>query len=301
MSNYIIGIDGGGTKTLGVLWDQNGNELKRYQTGFSSFVIDDALTRKHLEETIENLKEDIEGNLTIIMGVAGYSVLKDETEYNKYLEEKYNATVKITSDGYLALYSVVENPEEPVIMIIGGTGSIVYSLVDEKVEKMGGFGHLLGDEGSAYHLVIESFKYMVKYYEAHGYLDHFGQEMFRRLNIEKLDDLKPLVYGVNKSNIARHAINVSSIAEQGNKVAIDLLKTEGESLAIQVINMYNKIKVDERVILALRGGFLNNVSYVKNSLIDTLNQHNINYVVDVNNNEPIMGAYYLALRSINSK
>ena len=38
MYDYIIGIDGGGTKTLGVVYDYEGNELKRIQVGFSNFI-----------------------------------------------------------------------------------------------------------------------------------------------------------------------------------------------------------------------------------------------------------------------
>ena len=40
MSKYIIGIDGGGTKTIGVLFDENGNEITRYRGGFANFNID---------------------------------------------------------------------------------------------------------------------------------------------------------------------------------------------------------------------------------------------------------------------
>src|SRR3989339_456546 len=127
MSKYIIGIDGGGTKTLGVLFDIDGHELKRVEFGFSNFSIDEDIAKANVEKTIEALEKDLENDreLFIQMGIAGYSKIKKSTQYVKSLEKKFNALVDLDSDAIIALYSVKQNKNVNVIMVIGGTGSVL--------------------------------------------------------------------------------------------------------------------------------------------------------------------------------
>lgn len=295
MNKYIIGIDGGGTKTLGILWDENQKEINKYQTGFSNFAVSKELTNKHIEETITELTKGINQKIDVVIGVSGYSNLLNKDEYINKLEKKFNINLTIESDGYLALNSVVTT--NPVIMVIGGTGSIGYSLYNNKVHKMGGYGHLLGDEGSAYHVVIKAFKYLIKYYESHNKLDSFCKKIMNELNINDVEEIKPLVYGTNnKSEVAKYSKIISKIANEGNRVAIKLLIEEGKSLGNLITNLYKKMNSNKTVTIALRGGFLNNVLVVKNSLIETLNKNNLNYLIDEENNEPIIGAYYIAIK-----
>ena len=55
MNKYIIGVDGGGTKTIAVLYDNHGQELKRVTGDFSNFNIDIVKAKKHLEILLDEL------------------------------------------------------------------------------------------------------------------------------------------------------------------------------------------------------------------------------------------------------
>lgn len=297
----IVGIDGGGTKTLGVLWDEKGNEVKRVEHGFANFSVDILQTKINIEKTIDDLVKDLKGEIYIVMGISGVSNLRNQDEYIKVLNSKYKALTIIETDGLLALYSVVRDSDNPVIMIIGGTGSIVYSLQKGQTNRLGGYGHLLGDEGSAYHLVITAFKTVINNFEANNKLDEFSKELLKLLNVDEVEDLKKLVYGVSKSEVAKHAVHVSELALKGNKKAIKLLENEGINLANQIFNAYKKMKTSEIVKVALRGGFVNKAPFVKEALIKKLENKKMNFEIDQTNLEPIMGAYYLGNKLKGSK
>ena len=303
MSKYIIGIDGGGTKTLGVLFDIDGHELKRVEFGFSNFSIDEDIAKANVEKTIEALEKDLESDreLFIQMGIAGYSKIKKSTQFVKSLEKKFNAIVDLDSDAIIALYSVKQNKNVNVIMVIGGTGSVLMVSDGDQASMVGGFGHLLGDEGSAYHLAITALKKIIEEKESNQKMSELSKLILKE--IEALDylDIKNFVYNNNKSDIARLAKFIAQCALNHNLDAISLLKQEGRYLAKQTLNAYNLSNKKEKVVIALRGGFLLNAPYVKDTLIEELKISLKDFELDIHPIEPVIGAYYLGFLKLSKR
>lgn len=290
MSNkYIIGIDGGGTKTLGVLWNSSNKELKRVENGFANFNVDYETSKRNIEKTIEDLLID-HSNTKIIIGVSGYSGLVNPEQYELELSKKYNSEVLLKDDGYLALNSVDNENNLPVILVIGGTGSIVYGLKDNNTYRYGGHGHLLGDEGSGYNVVIESFKFIIKEHDDNKRTSKFTKEIMKSLNFKEINEIKQYVYKESKNNIARHTVIINKLVNDNNKTAIKLVTKEAKELANQVKALVKRMKVEDKFILALRGGFIENSYVFSNVLISELRKANINFSLDTNVNEPVMGA-----------
>lgn len=303
MSKYIIGIDGGGTKTLGVLFDIDGRELKRVEFGFSNFSIDEDIAKANVEKTIEALEKDLENDreLFIQMGIAGYSKIKKSTQFVKSLEKKFNALVDLDSDAIIALYSVKQNKNVNVIMVIGGTGSVLMVSDGDQASMVGGFGHLLGDEGSAYHLAITALKKIIEEKESNQEMSELSKLILKE--IEALDylDIKNFVYNNNKSDIARLAKFIAQCALNHNLDAISLLKQEGRYLAKQTLNAYKLANKNEKVVIALRGGFLLNAPYVKETLIEELKISLKDFELDIHPIEPVIGAYYLGFLKLSKR
>jgi N-acetylglucosamine kinase-like BadF-type ATPase len=295
MNKYIIGIDGGGTKTLGVLFDIKGNELNRVEFGFSNFSIDEHTAKTNIEKTIETLIKNLEQDreLFIQMGIAGYSKIKQSTEFVKSLEQKFNATVDLDSDAMIALYSVKQDQDVNVIMVIGGTGSVLMINNGNQANLIGGFGHLLGDEGSAYHLSIAALKKVIEEKESNQRLSPLSEKILKEINVFDYQEIKNYVYNRNKSEIATLSRFIAECAIENDEDAINLLIQEGRYLAKQTINAYHRLMSKEKIIIALRGGFLLNAPYVKETLIKDLNQSLKDFVIDMNPTEPVIGAYYL--------
>jgi len=295
MNKYIIGIDGGGTKTLGVLFDIHGQELKRVENDFSNFSMGEKEAKHHIEKTISELANGLDEprDLYIQMGIAGVSKLTDIKCYEEKLGQMYHARVSLDSDALIALYAVKRHRNVNVIIVIGGTGSVLMIGEDDNAQIIGGFGHLLGDEGSAYHLVISTFKMIIDDRESGRPDKDLTRKILDKIKAKNDQEIKNFVYNENKNTIANLSMFIAECAKKNDKDAIYLLKKEGKYLAKQTINAYKKFIHKDNVIVALRGGFLLKAPYVKDTLMNDLEKHLENYQIDDNPAEPVIGAYYL--------
>lgn len=296
-NKYIIGIDGGGTKTLGVLYDFNGLELKRVVEGFSNFSIDEQQAIKHIEHCIDKLIVQIKDevyDLIIQMGISGASKIKQSTSLEADFALKYHASVSLETDLMIGLYSVQKKENQSVIMAIGGTGSAVMSLDNEQINSIGGYGYLLGDEGSAYHLAIAAIKNII--YEAEHLLAHsdLSKTLMTFMDISDHRALIAYVYKHNKTELADLARVIATAALAGDQTAISLLKQEGQLLGEQIVLAYqNYIKKNE-VVIAVRGSFVNEAPFVKQSMIALIDSKIKKYEIEETPQEPVTGAFNLA-------
>lgn len=296
MSKYIIGVDGGGTKTLGILFDYDGNTKKRVVSGFGNFSVNIEETINHLLSVLEELTEDVEKLAIkfIQIGIAGYSNFNDKEQLNEKLSKLYNCEVSIVTDAEIALYSIKKDSEKNVIMVLGGTGSAVMYDYLGKTQLIGGFGHLLGDEGSGYHLAITALKNIIKQYEERKPITPLTKSILKQINAKNYSEIKNFVYNNKKTEIAKLSEYIAQHANDGDSEAIKLFIDEGRLLAKQTIQAYKALESNNEVIVGIKGGFLLNAPYVKESLIEELNAKNIKYKLDASSVEPVVGAYYLA-------
>lgn len=304
MSRYIIGIDGGGTKTLGVLYDIEGNEIDRVTKGFSTLSVDEEKAIENIIDTIDYLYDKTPKNdliLHIQMGIAGASKLRSKAAFLSNIELRYKATSSLVTDAELALNSIPKNDLKNVIMVLGGTGSVVIGKNNNQNNIIGGFGHLLGDEGSGYHLAISALKDIISQYEQGENVSELSAMILKEIHADDHFEIKDFVYNNKKSDIAVLSLFISKKAIEGNLEAIQLFKNEGKHLARQTYAAYKKIDSNEPVIIYIRGGFLLNAPYVKETMFQTLQEQNMKYEIFEDQVEPIVGAYNLGLIEISKR
>lgn len=301
--SYIIGVDGGATKTLGVLFDESGNELKRFESGFANFNVNETKTISHIMSCINQLLLEIHiEELDIIqIGIAGYTNYLKKDELQRKLEELYRTKVVFTSDALLAYYSVKKDQEKEAIVILGGTGSVVTYEKNNEIHFIGGYGHLLGDFGSGYHVSVTLLKEVIRQHEEDTQITTLSKKVLAYLQLEDYTKIKEYVYNHSKKEIAHIASFIANEANNGDSEAITLLMNEGMMLAKQAINAYNKLNPKDEIIIGLRGSFLRNAPYVKEVLLSECKRNQISYELETEEIEPVFGAYYLALKQLNNK
>lgn len=290
---YLIGIDGGGTKTFGILWDDNNNKIKEYTSGFSNFNVNHDKAKKNLEEVISNLLIEISGEIEIVIGLSGLTGLREKRKYTNELEEKYKAKVSFYTDAELSMAALLENNNHPGIIIISGTGSILIGKKDNQIYSVGGFGHLIGDQGSSYHVVIEAIKYIIKQTEEQRQINDFIKTMYKVFEVKNLEELKKLVYHNSKSQIASYSKTIDDLANNGDEVAKELLLNEAELLINQFNNMYKMMEIKSKVEVGLIGSFINNSQIVNNKFCQEVTNKGIIIKNIIN---PVNGAKYLKKR-----
>lgn len=290
MSNkYTIGVDGGGTKTLGVLWDNNNNEIKRVTKGFANFNVDLEKSKQNIKDVINDLIKEAKDNPNIVIGVSGYTGLINPEDFEKELSELFKANVLLKDDGFLALNSVDNTNHLPVVLVISGTGSIVYALKNNKHFRFGGHGHLLGDEGSSYDVAARALRKLINEFDLGNELSEFSKLFVEKTNINSAVDIKQLVYHNTKNEVAKYSRIVDELS-YNNDEAKDIIVNSAKDFSKQIISLTNKLEISDNYILALRGGMLENSKTFRKTLLDELSNNNQIFIVDDSNNEPVFGA-----------
>lgn len=300
MRNLVIGIDGGGTKTLGVLFNDAGEELLRTEFGFSNFSIDEDIAITNINKTIEALltQREPNDNIMVIMGISGASKLTNKTSFLEALEKTYDVKAELVTDAHIAIHSIDKNPDESVIMAISGTGSAVMMLENDTYHLIGGYGYLLGDEGSAYHLVIQALKLVTQAFDSqHGWTP-LVNKILSFMKVDQREQFVNYVYKLRKTELALLAKIISEAALESDEQAHQLLCNEGKLLAHQVMIAEKRLKVKTKVRIAVRGGFVVNAPYVREAFISELKKHIEYYTIEENPNEAVLGAYRLGIKKL---
>ncbi|CDR31252.1 BadF/BadG/BcrA/BcrD ATPase family [Acholeplasma oculi] len=290
MSN-ILSIDGGGTKTLGVLYHESGVEINRALAGSSNFAVDYVEGKKTIIEVIDRLVT--KDTALIVIGIAGYSMVPNIALLTLDIKEKYQIPVEIHPDAYLGLYSAYDKLH-PLVYVVGGTGSIIYSLNDGLIKRFGGYGHLFGDEGSAYGFVMNFMKDILNRLDEDKKLNRVQQSILNALKLETKESIIGFVHKEKKQDIASIA---ALITAKNDSYVKKLLIKEASVIAksIEKVSKINQFKQPFK--LALRGGFIQNAPIVIEEIKTQLQKKEIQFLMEKDIREAVYGGYNLYLIS----
>lgn len=159
-----IGIDAGGTKTTAQLFNSEGDVIKTVKTGFGNPLINYQEALNNIEEAIDNLINVSASPLKkIAIGSAGAESGGYVEEMTDYFEKKFQTSVIVMSDLSLSHIATFNNKDG--ILLIAGTGSSCLYRENGQFYQKGGWGHILGDEGSAYWLGLQLLKQLMAYFD----------------------------------------------------------------------------------------------------------------------------------------
>ena len=162
MQNYIIGIDGGGSKTHAVILDSRYTFIDEIVGGPANINSDLTLAYTSIHTTITTLltKHNLQGNnVAIGIGVAGYSNIKARIELLNLLTNDYR-NINLNSDCHIACLAAHSGHNGSIV--ICGTGIAGYSIQNNIGNQIGGWGFPQGDLGGAAWLGLEICRYTGK-------------------------------------------------------------------------------------------------------------------------------------------
>lgn len=269
---YLIGLDGGGTKTKCVVTDHDLNILNECIGGPSNFLVygtgDVSKTLLSIiKECTDQLKINADEIDSILLGTAGAGRRDDaerlENEFSKLAEKNRFQCEKfrVESDARIALEGAFSG--SPGSILIAGTGSIMFGKdLDGNIHRVGGFGRILGDEGSGFHIGRLGLSAVAKFYDGRGPRTILKDMIERVFNITDSSSMITEVYK-NKFDVASVAPLVMKAAEQGDEVCVNILNSEIEELIEHVNTM--KVKLNESVLkISLIGGTITTENYYSN-------------------------------------
>jgi N-acetylglucosamine kinase-like BadF-type ATPase len=313
----FIGIDGGGTKTVCILGDQEGNILA-VSRGESSNVKsrsweDVKWVLLTLIRDVLNLSDTDASHLSgIFLGLAGSDRPEDRKRIVDWLQTELpeGATITVHNDAVTALAAGTWGQKG--IVLISGTGSIAYGFdpaTDEFV-RVGGWGYLLGDEGSGFDLGRKGLTTVMRQYDGRGEPTALTGLMLERWSLQHPGQLINTIYGQEnvRTAIADGSKLVVKAAADGDPVAVklveeaiheleELVRTAATSMRIQLPSELGKngSLAGNVISLVLTGGMFSDQSF-KQRFLKTPTMRSGAFDVRLLQRPPVIGAYLLALQ-----
>ena len=231
-----MGIDGGATKTHAAVLDLENGQLYLGQGGPSNqdavgvHAATDALLGA-ADEAAERAGTNREGLDAAVLAVAGTDTQAVQAQVRAHCPAGW-----IVVNDVVGAWATATGAQAGV-GVISGTGSNVFGVgLDGRAWRAGGWGHVLGDEGSGYWFGLESLKAALCDREGSGPETALSDAAAQFFGTQSVEALAPLLYTkpLSKSEIAAFAIETARIAEQGDAVARALYEDGAGRLAGQI-------------------------------------------------------------------
>ncbi|MCM0647302.1 hypothetical protein NBE98_02800 [Clostridium swellfunianum] len=300
---YVVGIDGGGTKTKACLMDEQGKIIGIGNSGPSS------IDTVSLEVSIKNIKQailesfgtkeyTIEGAYVGLGGIVtkqdGLNVSAELKKLDFFSKEAY---IHSENDTRTALAGGLATKEG--IAIIIGTGSVAFGRNEKGDEWLaGGFGYKEGDSGSSYDLGRQCLKHLARAIDGRIEVTPFITAINNALKIDmdrsklfdKIDELWH-----NRTTTASLAPFVTSYANNGDVHAINIVEKATSELSLLIEAIYKRVSfVNPQV--AIIGSLGNAPGVFRNSFIQKVKSINSSISVIAQRLDPAVGAALQALK-----
>jgi len=287
--HYFLGIDGGGTKTTAMLCDAQGNIVAQAKAGSLNYrAVGYEIARTSLRDIIAQLNKPVKA------AFIGNAALAKAAPF----DEIFALTDGILDAQYVAMDSDITIALEamrcagPCAVAIAGTGSMAAGRAGEgqPILHIGGWGWLLGDEGSGFHMGWEGLRAALRGHEGSGPATALTQAMCEHYGAATPEDMIDLFYNPNKKH--------NEIAAFG-KYVMDLDDAVGASIVIRCAReLAETVKALLRRLppgaqVGLWGGAFERCDPYREAFIEALESSAALLPVP-----PVMGAVYAAMKLV---
>ncbi len=300
---YIVGIDGGGTKTIGILTTGTGQHLAQTQSGPANYhVVGETKTQAVLEDLIGELykKADIPRTSPVrfCLGMAGLGRPGDREVIGRICDEIGICKNRVlTHDAHIALVGGTEKQEG--VIVISGTGSIVYGInADGRDARASGWGYLLGDEGSGYDIAIKGLRAIARAADGRGDQTELTDRILNTLELNEPTELIRWVHAANRDTIAQLAEIVFDTAKTRDTVADCIVDEAADELVCAATSVIKQLKFTEPFDIVLNGGNLIHQTMFADKLRHRFARIQPEASVQLPKHEPAYGAVLLAQASL---
>lgn len=304
--NYVVGIDAGATKTSIKIADLNKNIITRGLTIPGNInIIPSDLFCIELCNTINILLEEKSLQKDECCGICiGASGCGNEGNKKRYLEilkkTGLSGKKKAEIDAYTALYGALN--KKCGIVLISGTGSICFGINEEGNRfRVGGWGHIIGDEGSGYNIGHLVLKNIMDEYDRGVKFSLLKELVFDNLQINSFEQLIEYVYHplTQKKDIADFARLCENAYNSGDEVAKEILKSAGVELAIMLETLYIRgFGNGSECSWSYNGSIIEKCDLVRNTInINIADKYPLLQMI-IPDNDSAYGAVHVALENI---
>ena len=268
---HVLGIDAGGTKTVCQLADEHGNVLSEARRGGANLQ---AVGELEVEKVLHDVMEEAVGDrdvrpAAICLGIAGVDRPDDASLVRAIMKRiGYKARILVVNDALVALEAGA--PEQPGVVVIAGTGSIAYGRNERnQAARAGGWGYMLGDEGSGYWIGRAALRAVLREADRRGPPTQLTGLLLHYYGVGRAQDLIHQVYHgtLRPAAIAALAQCVQSAFRGGDPVAIGILRGSADQLESSALSVARRLElVGSEFPFVLAGGIFRAVPWLEEEL-----------------------------------
>lgn len=274
---YFLGVDGGGSKTLALLIDEQGQECGRGLSGSCNhYAIGAQRAIANLQHAVAAACQSAHTAQRPRAAWFGLAGVDRPGDYSLWLPH-LNALAEIvylTGDVELVL-SVLD--DRVGIALVAGTGSIALGRDEQgHTWRVGGWGHLLGDEGSGYDLGRQALQAVLRASDGRGPATLLSTLVMEQWQLRHAGEiLGPAYSEEGKEQVARLAPLVLRAAQAGDATARRIVRRAGNELARLALTASRHLSFpeDAGVPLALGGGLLLNEVVLREAFLLVWQRH----------------------------
>lgn len=298
MSRYVVGVDGGGSRTRALVLDPEGRELARVEG--PPAPVDPRFPERAaavVEELVREAVRAAGGDLpagALWAGLAGAGRETARAAVEQALARGGVADrVTVGTDVEAAFHDAFSGSAG--VLLLAGTGSMAWGRGEDGREaRVGGWGSILGDEGSGYAMGVEALRRVVRLEDGRGLQTGLRGAVLAALALESVDELVAWTQGASRREVAALVPLVAAAARGGDAVAGEILVRAVEELESHILALLTTLgpwSAMPRVALA--GGLLDPGGPLRKGMEAVLSTHPVELRTEPV--DPVMGAARLAM------
>jgi N-acetylglucosamine kinase-like BadF-type ATPase len=292
----VVGIDAGGSKTRAFAVDRDGAVVGRGAGGGANLLSSPdpaGSIAAALSESLGSAKPE-----AVVLSCSGGDRPADREKGRAILTQLVGPAVRIevTHDAIAALYA--GNPAGCGVVLISGTGSIAFGRNDEGEERRaGGWGYLIGDEGSAVWLGLEGLRAAAHHADGRGAGTAITAHLLGELGVDSFMEVIPQLYGrPHPAPAILAAVRaVGRAAAEADAIAVSIVQRGAHALARAASVVAAELRLEEGPVY-LAGGAFESLPSLERAVRGELLRMLPRATVEPVSEEPAMGAARLAMQ-----
>jgi N-acetylglucosamine kinase-like BadF-type ATPase len=264
--HYVLGFDGGGTKTECVLLDSQQQVRATTRSGASNpFRIGHEAATAALVQAAQSAAREAGIELreiaALCAGLAGVGSPQSHEDMHRQIANAFpNTKIRLITDLELSLEAI---SQREAIVLVAGTGSSALGRDAEgRTARAGGHGPLLSDQGSAFDVGRLAVAAAVRERDRTGSDSVIGAEILRHLKFSSWTELRDRARAAADEVFPRVFPVVAQAAEAGDAQAQSLLRTAAQEIAALVAALVDRLKLrDSAIYIAKTGGMISNSKF----------------------------------------
>ncbi len=274
---FCIGMDCGGSRTRALLADLGGGIVARAVAGpgnplSAGFEAAEQAYWTAIRGLLSRAGLGSGAVAAVAIGTAGAGRTAERKRITASLKKILpRARIAVDSDAAMALLGATRG--KPGIIAISGTGSIVLGMGENReIVRAGGWGLLLGDEGSGGVLGLEAIRAVLRAEDGRAPATCLRDAVLRHFRVRTPAGLITRIYRKPPTSreYARILPALLAAAREGDGVARSLLRSAGAQLAAMVEAVATRLAIEGTVPLVLSGGVLSSDTLLRRTMLRRL-------------------------------